>query len=74
MAISNDSQQSSNKPPENGLLSENGGEEAEKTRPENQSDDPKLTMDSPSHDFGPNFIMLPTNNQIKELQTILRDK
>lgn len=27
-----------------------------------------------SEDYGPNLKLLPCNNQVKELQTILRDK
>lgn len=75
MAISSDSQQSGKKSLENGLSANSAEEETDKARPDDQND-PKLTTDTPSvrHDFGPNFIMLPTNNQIKELQTVLRDK
>lgn len=73
MAISTDNQPIGKRPLENGL-SENGKEEAN-DKPDDQANDLKSgDMLSVSHDFGPNFIMLPTNNQIKELQTVLRDK
>jgi len=34
----------------------------------------KLLNDQMIDEYGPNLKILPTNNQVKELQTILRDK
>lgn len=71
MAISIDNQQIGKRPLENGL-NENGKED---DKPDSHQNDLKaVDTSNVNHDFGPNFIMLPTNNQIKELQTVLRDK
>lgn len=56
---------------ENGL-NETCKEELDNTNGLN--DHPDFNLQSNNYDFGPNFIKLPMNNQIKELQTVIRDK
>lgn len=79
MAISNDKQQINHKKSydENGL-NENGKEKSMSTTLDSSlSNDLKSAVEMSTvlnHEFGPNFIILPTNNQIKELQTVIRDK
>ena len=55
-------------------MTEKGKEEENDKQDRCKNDLKPVDTPSVSHDFGPNFIMLPTNNQIKELQTVLRDK
>ena len=73
MAISSDKQQIKNKKQHENGLNENGKEEKTIDCYQNEM---KLSdnLQNNHFEFGSNFIMLPINNQIKELQTVIRDK
>lgn len=72
MVITNDKQQINHKKltDENGFQ-ENGQNEESSLVKDKHSNELKSSNDQ---NFGPNFIILPINNQIKELQTVIRDK
>lgn len=75
MAISNNKQTSETKTNKK-IQNENGKEEVKPSTDNSQSNDLKSVDNGPgsSINFGSNFIMLPNNNQVKELQTVIRDK